>query len=107
MNMQQPQSVPGDLITNLQVDPSSMKPPQADVVYNLLDNFKDSSAPETNTGDLLKYSGIITIVMTLLILQPVQSTIDGIFKNQYMKIGAQALLIFLITFIALQNLSKK
>ena len=110
----------GDAIATLQVDSHSASSPPAGIteVFKLLDKLNDgnkerfasSSTPNKGSGSssmwkCIKYALMLTIVVTVLNLGPVQGLLNKMFKNSMVKIGVQALVFFIAAVILMKKAS--
>ena len=109
-------NIVGDAIQQLQADPSSgSKPSQLEVFDTVLEKLTENAKaptesyappttkPKVGFMQVLKVSLIITVVATLLLLPQVQAIVDKMFPTLVSKLGAQALLIFVVSLLLLQN----
>jgi len=103
----------GDAIANLQVDQDGNKPAPQQAVLNLLDKLNtpqgnqelDKIQQRVNTPFVtcLKYAGILTIIVAVMSIPAVQQIMDKLFANDWMKMGAQCLLFFIIATVFLKK----
>ncbi len=103
----------GDAIATLQVDQHGNKPAPTEAVLNLLDKLNTPQGDaqlnqvkqkvNTNFVTCLKYAGVLTIIVAILTLPMTQEFLDKLFKNAWLKMGAQALTFFIIATIFLRK----
>ena len=103
----------GDAIATLQVDSQTSKPPAGVTeVFKLLDTLNDNKNKKEGfkqpkgksvIWQCIKFALILTIIMTVLNLGPVQKILDGMFKNQMVKLGVQALIFLIVAVVLLKK----
>ena len=106
-------NVVGDAIATLQVDQHGNKPTPSQAVVNLLEKLQDPSAiPQAGKSNratiirCLKFAAILTVIFAVLTIPAIQRGFDGVFKNDFMKIGVQSLIFFIIATILMKTASK-
>ncbi len=106
-------NVVGDAIATLQVDQNGNKPTPTEAVINILDKLQDPRAAQQPTNSskevflrCMKYAAILTAIFAILTIPAVQRGFDGMIPNNFMKLGIQSLLFFIVTTVLLKTSSK-
>jgi len=109
----------GDAIATLQVDQNGNKPQPTEAVLTLLDKLNSnqqqvsdqavesvSSKMNHNLLTALKYAGILTVIVAVLNLPQIQTMLDDVFKNCWLKMAVQSLVFFIIATLYFRKVMK-
>lgn len=105
-------NVVGDAIATLQVDQNGNKPTPSEAVINMLEKLQDPKALQAPASSkevflrCMKYAAILTAIFAILTIPAVQRAFEGVIPNQFMKLGIQSLLFFIIATVLLKTSSK-